>query len=490
MASIAVSASPGWAPTQSLWFRAPRPRAPFVPHAASRLPFRRVSSVRAQVAESISHGQSDVGAPAAPTFTVQLVKYLGTKYSLASIHNVRTKARAIVALMKEMGLSEPFTMEQHIYPQKELLDSIHDGLAVAVLSRYPREFFHPDAMDTWHVFLAFLHSLNFSPAMLVHGKPKLLAHTVRNPDAARCLFRWLRSLGCDAPSIVKIVMRFPNVLKLDVEEVLKPRFAALLSLEVSHDRAVQGIVRAPTILGVEPEYMQGRIEYLRGLGLTSVEIGHLVSLAPMTLLAGVESKLAPLAKFLQEDLGCTPEVMLTVLARGRLAHFSVSHLDACVRGWEELGYTRPELCLILTRYTNFLRLSPRGPHTRTKLAFLESAEGLGRSRAALVHYPQYLSYSLERRIGPRAAVMRSVKGRAITLSELGPADAVFCKKLGISQAQLDAAVEGWALSKWMDMLQGRTQPPPLPPLLRLDDKLERPGEGLAGAMDRLSLSAP
>lgn len=98
----------------------------------------------------------------------------------------------------------------------------------------------------------------------MHGKPKLLAHTVRNPDAARCLFRWLRSLGCDAPSIVKIVMRFPNVLKLDVEEVLKPRFAALLSLEVSHDRAVQGIVRAPTILGVEPEYMQGRIEYLRG----------------------------------------------------------------------------------------------------------------------------------------------------------------------------------------------------------------------------------
>lgn len=48
----------------------------------------------------------------------------------------------------------------------QLLDSLDYGLGMAVLTRYTREFFHPEAVDIWLVFLAFLQSIQFSDSMV------------------------------------------------------------------------------------------------------------------------------------------------------------------------------------------------------------------------------------------------------------------------------------------------------------------------------------
>lgn len=49
---------------------------------------------------------------------------------------------------------------------KQLLDSLDYGLGMAVLTRYTEEFFHPEALDIWQVFLAYLQSIRFSDNMV------------------------------------------------------------------------------------------------------------------------------------------------------------------------------------------------------------------------------------------------------------------------------------------------------------------------------------
>lgn len=49
---------------------------------------------------------------------------------------------------------------------------------------------------------------------LVKGRPGILAYVVRRPDACRSFFEWVRTIGCDSPGVVKIICRFPPILKV------------------------------------------------------------------------------------------------------------------------------------------------------------------------------------------------------------------------------------------------------------------------------------
>ena len=268
-----------------------------------------------------------------------------------------------------------------------------------------------------------------------------------SPAAAPRFLHWLFSLGCEPDAAAKLILRFPNVLKLDLESAIKPRYEALLGTGVPPAKLLQGLVRGPTILGVEPEALLARISYLREVGLSQEEIGNLIPQAPLTLLTSVEHKLVPLVGYLRDELGAPRELILGILARGRLATISAAALRERVEGWGELGFSQEDIRDMLRKYSNFLRVPPRSRRVRAKLAFLEDGdEGLGLPRAALVAHPQYLSYSLMRRVGPRADASLRFGARRIRLGDLGSSDAGFCARLGITVEHLGALADAWQRS--------------------------------------------
>lgn len=155
----------------------------------------------------------------------------------------------------------------------------------------------------------------------------------------------------------------------------------------------------------------------------------------------------PLVEYLRHDLGAPQDLILSILARGRLATISAASVCARVDGWMALGFSKEDICDMLRKYSNFLRVSPLSPRVQAKLAFMEDrSEGLGMERRALVSHPQYLSYSLTDRVGPRAEATLRLTGRRIRLGDLGSSDASFCCRLAVDQEVLNDFIRQWRRS--------------------------------------------
>ena len=108
--------------------------------------------------------------------------------------------------------------------------------------------------------------------------------------------------------------------------------------------------------------------------------------------------------------------------------------------WGSLGFTPAQLAAALNRFPRLLLYPMDQPKYRAKLAFLQ--EALRLPPAALVAFPQYVSYSLEGRIGPRAAAAARLAGRELRLHDLPKSDAAFCQRYGIDPGAYAELAEG------------------------------------------------
>jgi mTERF domain-containing protein len=386
----------------------------------------------------------------------EVTAWFCTTYGIPYRSRVAAKVRrAAAALLAAEPSAGGVDLARDVAPKAELLEALSPGLGWRVFARYPEEFIHPDAADLWRIMAAYLYTAGYTPARisaLFRRHACLFARTVRDPGNLKALFDWLRDLGLDQAGVARLIDKHPLILQADVEGALKPRLAYLQSLGLAPEAAVAVVRRHPSLLSVSSAALQERVDYLRGLGLTRREVARLCAAQAPVLACSVADKLAPLVALLQEELGCQGEALRRVLARSGLLSRAPDTVRARAAAWRALGLDGEALLGALRRFPRLLLYPIDEPKYRRKIAFLR--EELGVAPAALAAFPQFISYSLPRRIAPRVAAARALAGVTPTLQALTRTDAAFCRAHGLAPERYAAFLEEWPTTdeaqRWAD----------------------------------------
>lgn len=236
----------------------------------------------------------------------------------------------------------------------------------------------------------------------------------------------LESLGVDSILMGKLFRRHPQLLKNRLNFESKTNFLVNLGLEKKDLGKV--IYNAPQLLGLSVEdKVQPAIQFLESLGITRSSLLKVIKRKPMILAHSIETKLRPNTEFL-ERLGIKHDAIGKLVTRHpQLLTLSVEkNLDPTVMYLVELSFTREEVADMVRRLPSLLGFSIV---TVLQPKYNYLVEIMQRCPKELVRFPQFFSYSLEKRIIPRHQVLGEACHTHSLSSLYGCSDSVFEKKL-------------------------------------------------------------
>lgn len=337
----------------------------------------------------------------------------------------------------------PRARDESLLLKLDLLDSISYKLGWKVFYRYPEEFAHEDAYDLWCIMTAILFTTGFSPesiSMLLSRHPCLFASTVRDPDNIKTLFEWIQKLQILDTDSLRIINRFPLILQTPVNDVLKPRFAYLSArLDISQEQTIAGIVRHPELLSVDSNWIQERIDFYVDHGLSLDDLGALFVSQPAAFAVGIDNYLVPMIAFLEDDLQCDGRLLASLLVKSGMLSRSVNTMRSRAHMWMSLGLTKEQVRGALRKFPRFLLYPVSDPKYVAKLTFLREEMNLPLSTVA--SFPQYMSYSLEKRIAPRVLITKALTGQIPKINTLAMTEKSYLKANGLDVAQFQAAAK-------------------------------------------------
>jgi len=345
--------------------------------------------------------------------------------------------RVLKRVERAVDYNDQVTIDQ-ILLKLELLDSISPKLGWKVFCRYPEEFVDQDSHELWGIMTAILLTTGFSPesiASLLTRHPCIFANIVRDPDNLKNLFQWLAKLDIRDEDVLRLINRFPLILQTSVENTLQPRFMFIQeSLKMQLDQIVPGIVRHPELLSVESAWLRERIDCYQELGLSAGDLRNLFTSQPAAFAVDVNNYLIPMARLLRDYLECDQELFVTLCVKSGLLSRSISTVRDRINIWLDMGFSKAELRVSLKRFPRFLLYPISDPKYQAKLEFLQHVMDI--PITSLKTFPQYLSYSLEKRIAPRVLVVKQLTGKSPRMSSLAQSDKAFAQTYGLDPSYM------------------------------------------------------
>ena len=224
---------------------------------------------------------------------------------------------------------------------------------------------------------------------------------------------WLQSsLDLSDAELKKMVLTFPQMLSLSVEDNMAPKLDWLQKrLDLGDAQLRTLVMRFPKLLGYSVvDNFSPRLDWLqRRLDLDDAGLRKMVLRKPQALAYSVEDKMVPTLDWLQLRL--------------------------------DLNET--ELKQVIVTFPSLFGFSVEG-NMEPKLGFFEEELGLSPSevRASIVSAPARLGYSLKTRYRPRLEVCRAAGVDAsLVLSYATNVDERFCERVGVPLEALRAAQE-------------------------------------------------
>ena len=229
---------------------------------------------------------------------------------------------------------------------------------------------------------------------------------------------WLQSsLDLSDAELKKMVLTFPHMLSLSVENNMAPKLDWLQKrLDLGDAQLRTLVMRFPKLLGYSVvDNFSPRLDWLqRRLDLDDAGLRMMVLRKPQALAYSVEDKMVPTLDWLQLRL--------------------------------DLNET--ELKQVIVTFPSLFGFSVEG-NMEPKLGFFEEELGLSPSevRASIVSAPARLGYSLKTRYRPRLEVCRAAGVDAsLVLSYATNVDERFCERVGVPLEALRAALADLAHS--------------------------------------------
>lgn len=301
------------------------------------------------------------------------------------------------------------------------------------------------------------------------GKVLLLFPPVLTCNADRDLqprLRTLKKVGVRTRDLGKMIERYPWLLSRTIENNVAELVAFLVSIKVPKGEVDRSITRCPQLLGCSPvRTLQPMVERMNHLGVKSKRLGYVIAASPQLLVrspgefnevvnfllkigveekdlggmlkrhpgifaSDVESVLEPKVQFLR-DLGMREEVLCRVLRfyPEMLTMRIEESLRPRVKYLQDLRFHNKAICGMICRFPSLLSYNSETV-LKPKLDFL--ANSMGRKVYEVVDYPRYFSYSLEKKIKPRARVIERRKTNCSLKDMLALNDDQFAAKfLGV-----------------------------------------------------------
>ncbi|CAM6091008.1 unnamed protein product [Calypogeia fissa] len=219
------------------------------------------------------------------------------------------------------------------------------------------------------------------------------------------LVPYLESIKVPKSKIDRIITKYPHLLGSSCAEALMPMVRHINGYGLTSKRLGRAIAQSPELLLHSPEEFDTVVAFLESVGVEANDISKLLRRSPEILGYEIDSTLQKKISVL-EDLG----VRRTKL--GRIIWFfpeilSMSVESAlmprikCFRDW---GFSGSEISQMIFRFPPLLGYNDETVIS-PKLEFL--TKNMGRSIRDVVVYPRYFSYSLEKKIKPRARVLQN-----------------------------------------------------------------------------------
>ena len=343
------------------------------------------------------------------------------------------------------------SLEDDILSKAEFLDSLNPGLGWKVFCRYPEEFAHPDAEDSWKILVDLLYTIGFEPAevsaLFFKRYFSILAYTVRDPENLNDLFDWMREIGLSQEDALKMVNRFPRLLQTNVQQQLIPLLAYLEDLGIQRHQAVAILRKAPRLIAFNRSVLSSRVTFLEAeVGLTREEVVQAIISQPQLLTVHPAECMAPAIAFLRDELGCERKLLRRMIVESRLlTSRSIVTIRGRVKMLAEFGIG-PELLLqALHKLPRVLLCSLESHKYQKKFEFFKRV--MRGSPADLAAFPQYLGYSLPDRIAPRVAAVLSLQQPDTPFYPIGSLTWTlerFVDRYGMTMTEYHAFVEQWS----------------------------------------------
>ncbi|CAK7351299.1 unnamed protein product [Dovyalis caffra] len=240
---------------------------------------------------------------------------------------------------------------------------------------------------------------------LVRRRPKVL---LSKPDKTLLpKLEFFQSKGFSSPDVVKIISSNPWILERGLENQLVPAFDFFENLLQSDAMAIKAIKRFPSILCVNVESLARIIDVLRDNGVPKKSIALLVRSQPSVMITNPEN----FKKRIQEVtlMGFHPSKSQFVVAIIVLRSMRKSTWDKKLDVRSRWGLSQEEILAAFVKNPWFMALSEEKIMGVMDL-FVNK---LGWESSYLTKNPTISSYSLEKRLIPRALVLQVLVSKGL-----------------------------------------------------------------------------
>ncbi|CAN8266682.1 unnamed protein product [Cochlearia groenlandica] len=240
--------------------------------------------------------------------------------------------------------------------------------------------FAGETSDTGILFrekLIYLQDLNVDPHKALRVNPSLRAAPISSVISVETL---LSSTGLSRPAVGRILDMFPDLLTSDPESEISPVLRFLSEeISISEEDIPKSISRCPRLLLSSVDYqLRPALAFLQTLGFVGRD--SITSRNTVLLVSSVDRTLIPKIEFLEQGLGFNREEVANMVVRSpALLTYSVEN-----------------------------NLAPKVEF------FMEEMRG---NVKEVKRFPQYFSFSLERKIKPRHRLLKE-HGILMPLSEM------------------------------------------------------------------------
>ncbi|KAI4321717.1 hypothetical protein MLD38_035065 [Melastoma candidum] len=225
------------------------------------------------------------------------------------------------------------------------------------------------------------------------------------------LVEFLIDLGVPKADIVTILIKRPQLCGISLTENLIPTMLYLEKLGIDKRKWAKVIYRFPALLTYSRQKFQTTLDFLLEWGVTEDNIGKILTNSPNITSYSVEEKLRPTAEYFQ-SMGV--DVAFLLVRSPQTFGLSIeSHLKPVTEFFLERGYSSEEIKTMVSRYGSLYTFSLE-ENLVPKWEFYLTMDY---PQSELVKFPQYFGYSLEQRIKPRYARLKS-SGVKLLLNQL------------------------------------------------------------------------
>lgn len=261
---------------------------------------------------------------------------------------------------------------------------------------------HQNKLQKPHSVLLFLKSHGFDDshiAQLIEKRPKILHSGV--DDTLKPKFDFFVKNGFTGKLLPQLIASDPNILSAAVDSHLKPCFELLKLFLGSPDKIVVALKRAPFLMSFSFKgAVQPNIELLIKEGMHVDRVAKLLSLHARVIL--VKHDRMVYAVNALKNLGVEPKTPVFLHAAKVMLSISKSNWRKKIEVMKSLGWSEEEIIVAFKRYPYLLACSEE--KIRKSLDFFVNTLKL--EPQAIITCPEYLAYSVDRRLRPRHNVLK------------------------------------------------------------------------------------